>query len=87
MSSPSEAVISTGKQRPSSSNEIQATTKPKPEIKESGVKYIYSPQGLFPVPLGRNAKAAVVTKAKSKFKLLGKFMAKALMDSRMVDFY
>ena len=78
-------MILSGKHRPSSSNEIEAANKAKlPEVKDSGVKYIYSAQGLFPLPLGRNAKAAVVTKARQRFKLLGKFMAKALMDSRMV---
>lgn len=46
--------------------------------------YCYSPCGLFPAPLPRNAKAAVINKVKAKFKFLGKFMAKALMDSRMV---
>lgn len=46
--------------------------------------YIHSELGLFPLPIGRNAKAAVVNKAKSKFKFLGKFMAKSVMDSRMV---
>lgn len=48
------------------------------------VHYVYSKSGLFPMPLGRSAKVGQVTKIRSKFKLLGKFMAKALMDSRMV---
>lgn len=47
--------------------------------------YMFSPCGLFPSPLGRNAKASVVNKIKSKFRFLGKFMAKSLMDSRMLD--
>ncbi|XP_064615750.1 E3 ubiquitin-protein ligase TRIP12-like [Liolophura sinensis] len=47
--------------------------------------YIHAELGLFPLPIGRNAKAAVVNKAKSKFKFLGKFMAKSVMDSRMLD--
>ncbi|XP_013778614.1 E3 ubiquitin-protein ligase TRIP12-like isoform X4 [Limulus polyphemus] len=47
--------------------------------------YIHSPCGLFPSPLSRSAKVSCVTKIRSKFKLLGKFMAKALMDSRMLD--
>ncbi|XP_076344228.1 E3 ubiquitin-protein ligase TRIP12-like isoform X3 [Tachypleus tridentatus] len=47
--------------------------------------YIHSSCGLFPTPLNRSAKASYVTKIRSKFKLLGKFMAKALMDSRMLD--
>ncbi|XP_046393216.1 E3 ubiquitin-protein ligase TRIP12 isoform X4 [Ischnura elegans] len=51
----------------------------------SGVAYIHSPTGLFPAPLPRNAKVAQVTRIKSKFRFLGKFMAKAVMDSRMLD--
>ena len=52
---------------------------------EGGVLYMFSPCGLFPAPLGRHVKSATLTKIKSKFKLLGKLMAKAVMDSRMVS--
>ena len=52
---------------------------------EVAEQYIHSPCGLFPSPLGRNAKAALVTKVKNKFKFMGKFIAKAVMDSRMVS--
>lgn len=48
-------------------------------------EYVDSRNGLYPAPLGRNAKASSVTKVRQKFKFLGKFMAKALMDSRMVN--
>lgn len=48
------------------------------------IQYVYSPEGLFPAPLGRSAKSTSVSKVKSKYKLLGKFLAKALCDSRMV---
>lgn len=47
--------------------------------------YVDSRNGLYPAPLGRNAKASTVTKVRQKLKFLGKFMAKALMDSRMVS--
>lgn len=47
-------------------------------------EYVDTRHGLYPVPLGRNAKANLITKIRQKFKFLGKFMAKALMDSRMV---
>lgn len=50
----------------------------------SGKRYIHTHNGLFPAPLGRNAKSSAVSKVKTKFKFLGRFMAKALMDSRMV---
>lgn len=46
--------------------------------------YIEVGAGLYPLPLARNAKPGVVGKAKHKFKFLGKLMAKALMDSRLV---
>ncbi|XP_052815932.1 E3 ubiquitin-protein ligase TRIP12-like isoform X2 [Mya arenaria] len=52
---------------------------------ETGNQYMYSPCGLFLVPLARNTKAAVVNKIKTKTKFLGKLMAKSLMDSRMLD--
>jgi E3 ubiquitin-protein ligase TRIP12 len=48
--------------------------------------YMFSPCGLFPAPLGRHAKSAAVSKAKARFKFLGKLLAKAVMDSRMVSF-
>ncbi|KAJ8956894.1 hypothetical protein NQ318_014311, partial [Aromia moschata] len=46
-------------------------------------EYVYAPIGLFPAPLPRGAKVSQITKVKSKFRFLGKFMAKAVMDSRM----
>lgn len=50
-------------------------------------EYVYSPVGLFPIPLSRGAKVSQVTRIKSKYRFMGKFMAKAVMDSRMVRFY
>lgn len=47
-------------------------------------EYVDSRHGLYPAPLGRNAKASTMTKVRQKMKFLGKFMGKALMDSRMV---
>jgi E3 ubiquitin-protein ligase TRIP12 len=47
-------------------------------------EYVNCPSGLFPCPLPRGAKVGQITKIKSKFRFLGKFMAKAVMDSRMV---
>jgi E3 ubiquitin-protein ligase TRIP12 len=47
-------------------------------------EYVDTHHGLYPAPLGRNAKSNIITKVRQKFKFLGKFMAKALMDSRMV---
>ncbi|CAH0556432.1 unnamed protein product [Brassicogethes aeneus] len=47
--------------------------------------YVLNPTGLFPAPLPRSAKVSQVSKIKSKYRFLGKFMAKAVMDSRMLD--
>ena len=58
---------------------------PQPNPLDTSKKYIYSPSGLFPMPLARNTKLGNVSRARNRYKLLGKFMAKALMDSRMID--
>lgn len=52
-----------------------------------GGEYVNAPGGLFPAPLPRTAKLSQVTRTKGKFRFLGKFMAKAVMDSRMVSFF
>ncbi|XP_026293450.2 E3 ubiquitin-protein ligase TRIP12 [Frankliniella occidentalis] len=52
---------------------------------ESSPSYTHSPVGLFPSPFGRTTKVSHVAKVKSKFRFLGKLMAKAVMDSRMLD--
>ncbi|XP_076254826.1 E3 ubiquitin-protein ligase ctrip isoform X2 [Rhynchophorus ferrugineus] len=56
-----------------------------PNANQSESEYIHNQSGLFPCPLGRGAKLGPITKIKSKFRFLGKFMAKAVMDSRMLD--
>lgn len=48
------------------------------------VRYVNAPNGLFPMPLSKTAKTSQISRLKFKFKFLGKFMAKAVMDSRMV---
>ncbi|GFY77812.1 e3 ubiquitin-protein ligase TRIP12 [Trichonephila inaurata madagascariensis] len=55
------------------------------EEKEPPMSYVHSPSGLFPMPVSRNARTSSLTKVCNKFKLLGKFLAKAIMDSRLVD--
>lgn len=49
--------------------------------------YVYAPFGLFPTPIGHGAKVSQLSRVKSKFRFLGKFMAKAIMDSRMVSIW
>ncbi|CAK9822921.1 E3 ubiquitin-protein ligase TRIP12 [Anthophora retusa] len=47
--------------------------------------YVNVSQGLFPMPISWNTKVSHLAKLKTKFKFLGKFMAKAIYDSRMLD--
>lgn len=51
---------------------------------QEGTKYIHNLQGLFALPFGRTAKPAHIAKVKMKFRFLGKLMAKAIMDFRLV---
>lgn len=48
------------------------------------VAYVNPPNGLFPAPIGKSAKLGHISKIRMKYRFLGKFMAKAVMDSRMV---
>lgn len=67
----------------SSSSEVELVENSREAASEN--QFIFNPSGLFPVPLGKSTKTNQVTKVKNRFKLLGKFMAKALYDSRMVS--
>jgi E3 ubiquitin-protein ligase TRIP12 len=51
----------------------------------NNIQFVNVPHGLFPMPLSKAAKTSQVSRLKFKFKFLGKFMAKAVMDSRMVN--
>ncbi|XP_044752969.1 E3 ubiquitin-protein ligase TRIP12 isoform X2 [Coccinella septempunctata] len=48
-------------------------------------EYVHNQDGLFPAPIAKSAKVGHVTKLRTKFRFMGKFMAKAVMDSRMLD--
>ena len=52
---------------------------------EGCIDYVFAPAGLFPLPMPRNVKSSHKTKIKSKFNFVGKFIAKAVLDNRMVD--
>ncbi|XP_012497931.1 PREDICTED: E3 ubiquitin-protein ligase TRIP12 [Propithecus coquereli] len=56
-----------------------------PKGNQEGTKYIQNLQGLFALPFGRTAKPAHIAKVKMKFRFLGKLMAKAIMDFRLVS--
>ncbi|XP_043926988.1 E3 ubiquitin-protein ligase TRIP12 isoform X2 [Protopterus annectens] len=58
---------------------------PNPKGSNEGTKYIHNPQGLFALPFGRTAKPAHIAKVKMKFRFLGKLLAKAIMDFRLLD--
>ncbi|XP_012145194.2 E3 ubiquitin-protein ligase ctrip isoform X3 [Megachile rotundata] len=47
--------------------------------------YVNAPHGLFSMPIPWSTKVSHLAKLKTKFKFLGKFMAKAIYDSRMLD--
>jgi len=49
------------------------------------VEYVHSDSGLYPLPIPKNCKSSHRTKVKNKFQFLGKFMAKAVLDNRMID--
>lgn len=51
----------------------------------NSIQYVNAPHGLFSMPLSKTAKTSQISRLKFKFKFLGKFMAKAVMDSRMVS--
>ncbi|XP_074599417.1 E3 ubiquitin-protein ligase ctrip isoform X2 [Brevipalpus obovatus] len=70
---------------PSGMNDIQVIKTRESKKETPQVQYVYSPGGLFPSPIGKPTKSAHVSKVKSRYKLLGKFMGKAISDSRMVD--
>lgn len=55
-----------------------------PAGSQEGTKYMFSNRGLFAVPFGRTTKPAHIAKIKMKFRFLGKLMAKAIMDFRLV---
>lgn len=52
---------------------------------QEGTKYMFSSRGLFAGPFGRTTKPAHIAKIKMKFRFLGKLMAKAIMDFRLLD--
>ncbi|CAN9511048.1 unnamed protein product [Ophioblennius macclurei] len=56
-----------------------------PKGNQEGTKYMFSSRGLFAVPFGRTTKPAHIAKIKMKFRFLGKLMAKAIMDFRLLD--
>uniref|UniRef100_A0A8C1H107 E3 ubiquitin-protein ligase n=1 Tax=Cyprinus carpio TaxID=7962 RepID=A0A8C1H107_CYPCA len=56
-----------------------------PKGSQEGTKYMFSSRGLFAVPFGRTTKPAHIAKIKMKFRFLGKLMAKAIMDFRLLD--
>lgn len=69
----------------SESNERSNSNQQNNNINSQAVTYVNSPHGLFPIPLARTVKQTHIHRVKNKFRFLGKFMAKAIMDSRLLD--
>ena len=49
------------------------------------IEYVHSSTGLYPMPLARSAKSSHRNKIKAKFQFIGRFIAKAVLDNRMID--
>ncbi|XP_062521457.1 E3 ubiquitin-protein ligase TRIP12-like isoform X2 [Corticium candelabrum] len=47
--------------------------------------YVYSPNGLYPACIGKECDKDVHAALLDKFSFLGKFLAKAILDSRLID--
>merc|ERR1719220_238070 len=54
-------------------------------VDEACIDYVFAPAGLYPLPMPRNTKSSHKNKLKVKFNFVGKFIAKAVLDNRMVD--
>ncbi len=52
---------------------------------EACIDYVFAPAGLYPLPMARNTKSSHKNKIKTKFNFVGRFIAKAVLDNRMVD--
>ncbi|EDV29613.1 uncharacterized protein TRIADDRAFT_52184 [Trichoplax adhaerens] len=50
-----------------------------------GKSYVGTSYGLYPNPIGKKTKSTTVKQICNRFNLLGRFIAKALMDFRLVD--
>lgn len=68
-----------------SSDGIVSTPRLTTLVPSVNAQYVNAPHGLFPLSLSKTAKTSQISRLKFKFKFLGKFMAKAVMDSRMVS--
>ena len=66
---------------------MKITTEEDSSIEEDPdcIEYVHASTGLYPLPLARNTKSSQRNKIKSKFVFLGKFIAKAVLDNRMID--
>jgi E3 ubiquitin-protein ligase TRIP12 len=49
------------------------------------IKYVHLSAGLYPVPLARNTKSSHRNKVKAKFQFICRFIAKSVLDNRMID--
>lgn len=47
--------------------------------------YVHHPTGLFPTPLSTNASDEITERRAYVFRIIGQFVAKAMLDSRIID--
>lgn len=80
----SSMLIQSVDQETYSSNQLLQTSQ---SNNHSQISFVNPPNGLFPLPFGKSAKLSHTSKIKTKFRFLGKFIAKAIMDSRMVSVF
>eukprot|EP01027_Heterolobosea_sp_BB2_P014295 GEZU01020551.1.p1 GENE.GEZU01020551.1~~GEZU01020551.1.p1 ORF type:complete len:1614 (-),score=413.09 GEZU01020551.1:176-4381(-) len=68
-------------------NENAVRTAQSLEGEAASDKYVSAPNGLFPAPLAPNTSQEKVDRLKRLFKFLGRFIARSLLDSRLLDLY
>eukprot|EP01136_Pigoraptor_vietnamica_P023644 Opistho-1_new@75955 len=63
----------------------ESTTRVEMDTDGKEVAYVHAPRGLFPAPLPPNVEESAIKTRMSHFTVLGRFVAKALLDCRIID--
>ncbi|XP_058825436.1 E3 ubiquitin-protein ligase TRIP12 [Topomyia yanbarensis] len=85
INNPQQAELENNQTPPPPNHQHMSLLSPTSAGSSASLSYVNAPHGLFPIPLSKTAKTSQISRLKYKFKFLGKFMAKAVMDSRMLD--
>ena len=67
------------------SEDASMATDSKPKTKSKPPKYVYAPDGLFPIPWSKTKTEAEVKTQLYIFDALGQFLARAILDGRLLD--